>query len=421
MARARRDGHAAVVVGLGDQPLVQTEAWRRVARAATSPLAVATYEGERGNPVRLSSMAWPLLPAAGDEGARVVMRRRPDLVVEVPCPGRAADIDTVDDLATWTDPGGSHGADERLPGGRAGRAGVGRAHRRRADRPVHARRPAQEVEGDEYRGIVKIKVGPITAQYKGTATFVERDDERAQGGAAGRGPRHPGQGNANATITATLTPDGDGTAVTVATDLTVTGRVAQFGRGVMADVSAKLLGQFVDCLENKLLVDVADPGDLPSAAEVKAREASWHQLRPGEPAHGPLDLASEGGGGRAVDLAADEVDGVARRVADPPPGGRLDGTSGPAVGVVDSPEPEPVDLLEAAGAPVAKRARSGRRGADGPVAAEPLPAPPAPSPQLLTLARLGARDARARVFPLARPAGQPRRSGGIGRRARLRA
>ncbi len=107
VARARQDGHAAVVVGLGDQPLVQTEAWRRVARAATSPLAVATYEGERGNPVRLSSMAWPLLPAAGDEGARVVMRRRPDLVVEVPCPGRAADIDTVDDLATWTDPGGS--------------------------------------------------------------------------------------------------------------------------------------------------------------------------------------------------------------------------------------------------------------------------------------------------------------------------
>jgi molybdenum cofactor cytidylyltransferase len=105
--RARRDGHAAVVVGLGDQPLVQTEAWRRVARAATSPLAVATYAGERGNPVRLSSMAWPLLPATGDEGARLVMRRRPDLVVEVPCPGRAADIDTVHDLATWTDPGGS--------------------------------------------------------------------------------------------------------------------------------------------------------------------------------------------------------------------------------------------------------------------------------------------------------------------------
>jgi CTP:molybdopterin cytidylyltransferase MocA len=107
VARARQDGHAAVVVGLGDQPLVQTEAWRRVAAAARSPIAVATYQGERGNPVRLSSMAWPLLPTAGDDGARLVMRRRPDLVVEVPCPGRSADIDTVEDLATWTDPGGS--------------------------------------------------------------------------------------------------------------------------------------------------------------------------------------------------------------------------------------------------------------------------------------------------------------------------
>jgi molybdenum cofactor cytidylyltransferase len=102
ISRARRDGHAAVVVGLGDQPLVQAEAWRRVARATTTPIAVATYVGERGNPVRLSSMVWPLLPTRGDEGAKVVMRRRPDLVTEVPCPGRSADIDTVDDLATWS-------------------------------------------------------------------------------------------------------------------------------------------------------------------------------------------------------------------------------------------------------------------------------------------------------------------------------
>jgi molybdenum cofactor cytidylyltransferase len=102
IARARWDGHAAVVVGLGDQPLVQPEAWRRLARATGSPIAVATYDGQRGNPVRLSSMVWPLLPATGDEGARVVMRRRPDLVAEVACPGRSADIDTVDDLAEWS-------------------------------------------------------------------------------------------------------------------------------------------------------------------------------------------------------------------------------------------------------------------------------------------------------------------------------
>jgi molybdenum cofactor cytidylyltransferase len=102
ITRARRDGHAAVVVGLGDQPLVQPEAWRRLARAARTPLAVATYEGVRGNPVRLSSLVWPLLPRSGDEGARLVMRRRPDLVTEVPCPGRSADIDTVGDLDEWS-------------------------------------------------------------------------------------------------------------------------------------------------------------------------------------------------------------------------------------------------------------------------------------------------------------------------------
>jgi molybdenum cofactor cytidylyltransferase len=102
IVRARRDGHHAVVVGLGDQPLVLADAWQRVAAASGKPIAVATYKGARGNPVRLSSLVWPLLPSTGDLGARVVMRRRPDLVLEVPCPGGAADIDTVDDLTEWS-------------------------------------------------------------------------------------------------------------------------------------------------------------------------------------------------------------------------------------------------------------------------------------------------------------------------------
>ena len=102
IVRARRDGHHAVVVGLGDQPLVLADAWQRVATASGKPIAVATYKGARGNPVRLSSLVWPLLPSTGDLGAKVVMRRRPDLVLEVPCPGGAADIDTVDDLTEWS-------------------------------------------------------------------------------------------------------------------------------------------------------------------------------------------------------------------------------------------------------------------------------------------------------------------------------
>jgi len=118
----------------------------------------------------------------------------------------------------------------------------------------------ETVEGDEYRGVVKVKVGPVTAEYKGAATFVERDAvaHRAVLRAEGRETR--GQGNATATITALLVPEGTGTRVSVVTDLSITGRVAQFGRGVLADVSNKLLGQFVTSLEKTVLGGGGAPG-----------------------------------------------------------------------------------------------------------------------------------------------------------------
>src|SRR3954454_6416478 len=113
----------------------------------------------------------------------------------------------------------------------------------------------QEIEGDKYRGLVKVKVGPITAQYKGQAVMVIKDDDayRAELEATGRDTR--GAGNATATIVAQLTAEGDVTHVSVLTDLSVTGKVAQFGRGVLADVSAKLLDQFVANLESTVLAE----------------------------------------------------------------------------------------------------------------------------------------------------------------------
>ena len=100
---ARAGGHEAVVIGLGDQPLIEPSAWRAVADAPPEPpIVVATYGERRGNPVRLGAATWPLLSFRGDEGARELMRRRPDLVGAVACEGSPADVDTVEDLEQWS-------------------------------------------------------------------------------------------------------------------------------------------------------------------------------------------------------------------------------------------------------------------------------------------------------------------------------
>jgi molybdenum cofactor cytidylyltransferase len=92
----------AVVVGLGDQPLIPAEAWRLVASSTATAIAVATYDGTPRNPVRFAREVWSLLPTDGDEGARRLLRGRPDLVTPVACPGKPVDVDTEEDLARWS-------------------------------------------------------------------------------------------------------------------------------------------------------------------------------------------------------------------------------------------------------------------------------------------------------------------------------
>ena len=113
----------------------------------------------------------------------------------------------------------------------------------------------EEVENDEYRGFVKVKVGPITAQYKGVAKFVEKDDSNHRVVIRGEGRDTRGAGNAAADITASLESITEGTRVNVVTDLKITGKVAQFGRSVMADISKKLMGQFADNLSELVLAE----------------------------------------------------------------------------------------------------------------------------------------------------------------------
>ena len=110
-----------------------------------------------------------------------------------------------------------------------------------------------EIEGEEYRGVVKVKVGPVNAQYKGKATFVERDQDALKVVILAEGRETRGQGNASANITATLEALADDrTKVGVTTDLKITGKVAQIGRNLIPDVSAKIMGQFADNLESLL-------------------------------------------------------------------------------------------------------------------------------------------------------------------------
>lgn len=187
-----------------------------------------------------------------------------------------------------------------------------------------------EVVDGEYRGMVKVKLGAIVTQYKGAVRFAEIDEAGHRVVLRAQGRETKGQGNAAATVTASLSEvEAGGTAVVIETDLAITGKVAQFGRGVLADVSSKLLGEFARCVEESLTGDGAEQG---------APAVTSDPLPPGDPsAEGEAVDASE-----SLTAPADSVE--------PPP------VVPTAPAPLRPPRPvEPVDLLAVAGPSVAQR------------------------------------------------------------------
>ncbi|KRE50904.1 hypothetical protein ASG92_26340 [Arthrobacter sp. Soil736] len=145
------------------------------------------------------------------------------------------------------------------------------------------------VSGDQFTGTVKVKLGPIAMVYTGTGEFLERNQDSHTVVISATGKDKRGNGTAGATVTAVLTPDGDGTSVDVTTDMTVTGKPAQFGRGVIQDISDKLLAQFVQCVIGKVGDGAAEePAEPDEPAETEPAEPE-----PAEPA-GPAEPASAG-------------------------------------------------------------------------------------------------------------------------------
>lgn len=130
------------------------------------------------------------------------------------------------------------------------------------------------VEEESFAGSVKVKLGPIALVYNGSGRFVEKDETAHRFVVEAKGKDKRGNGTAGATVTLSMAPGTSGTEVEVLTDLAITGKPAQFGRGVMQDVSDKLLGQFVACLEQQLSADPGDGGEQPTEANTDLVDSS---------------------------------------------------------------------------------------------------------------------------------------------------
>ncbi len=133
------------------------------------------------------------------------------------------------------------------------------------------------VDGDTFHGAVKVKVGPITVSYRGVATYKEKDSTGRRIVLRAEGKETRGNGTAAATVTAQLKDDGDATHVAITTDLAISGKAAQFGRGVLADVSGNLIAQFARSLEAELL-----GGSTPAATHAPTAEAAAVAAQPAD-------------------------------------------------------------------------------------------------------------------------------------------
>ncbi|MFF0340530.1 SRPBCC family protein [Kribbella sp. NPDC004875] len=164
----------------------------------------------------------------------------------------------------------------------------------------------ESYEGDEFTGACKVKLGPVSLQYNGNGTFVERDEADHHAVIEAKGKDRRGNGTASARVTTRLTGTADGTTeVTVDTDLTITGRPAQFGRGLIQDVSNKLLDQFTACLTTKLDTAAAEAASPDGRAAGPTQAAESAADAPSEDSPEPL----------ALDLGSTVLPVLARRAA----------------------------------------------------------------------------------------------------------
>ncbi|MBE7189056.1 SRPBCC family protein [Jatrophihabitans endophyticus] len=176
----------------------------------------------------------------------------------------------------------------------------------------------ESVDGDDFTGSVKVKLGPIGLTYKGKAAFVEKDESAHRAVIDARGRDARGNGTAAAKVTATLSEDGGSTRVDVLTDLDITGKPAQFGRGVMVDVGNKLIGQFADNLAATIGGGGSEPAAEPAAAEPAAAGAAGTKPAASAPAAAPSSASSGGvrpGAGEPINLLESAGPAVAKRLA----------------------------------------------------------------------------------------------------------